>query len=325
MMQIALIGVAAGVASALLFASVASGSLLSIPLFYLAPLPILIAAVGWSHWAGLVAAVAAAISLAAALGGFFFLAFLVGVGLPAWWLGYLALLARPAARSGPDGLEWYPVGRIVLWAAILAALVVVIAMANIGPDAESIRSSLRGAFERILRAQTQTPRETPLQVPGLPDPKPLIEFLVAVVPPTADVLAVLTNMLALWLAARVVKISGRLRRPWPDLAAMTFPSFALTLLAAAAAASFLGGIFGIAAGVLTASLLMAYALLGLAVLHALTRRVNGRAAFLGGTYALIIVFGWPILLLALLGVTDAAFDLRGRLAARRGPPPSLPT
>ena len=57
MVQIFLIGIAAGAASALLFASVASGSLISILLFYLAPLPILIAAVGWSHLAGLVAAI----------------------------------------------------------------------------------------------------------------------------------------------------------------------------------------------------------------------------------------------------------------------------
>ena len=51
MMQVTLIGIGAGAATALLFASVASGSALSVLLFYLAPLPILIAAMGWSHWA----------------------------------------------------------------------------------------------------------------------------------------------------------------------------------------------------------------------------------------------------------------------------------
>src|ERR1700710_1427565 len=108
MVQAILIGVSAGAATALLFASVASGSALSVPLFYLAPLPILIAALGWSHWAALIAAVVASAGLAAVFGGLFFLAFLVGVGLPAWWLGYLALLARPTATPGV--LEWYPVG-----------------------------------------------------------------------------------------------------------------------------------------------------------------------------------------------------------------------
>ena len=56
MMQIVLVGLGAGAAAALLFASVASGSLAAIVLFYLAPLPILIAALGWSHLAGLIAA-----------------------------------------------------------------------------------------------------------------------------------------------------------------------------------------------------------------------------------------------------------------------------
>src|SRR6188508_1104552 len=94
MLQLFLIAVPAGATSALLFASITSGSLLSIPLFYLASLPILIASVGWSHVAGLMAAVVAAAGLAAVFGGFFFVSFLIGIGLPAWWLGYLALLAR---------------------------------------------------------------------------------------------------------------------------------------------------------------------------------------------------------------------------------------
>ena len=98
MMQIGLIGIAAGAAAALLFASVASGVWLSIPLFYLAPLPILIAALGWSHWAALIAALAGALALAAFFGPVFFFAFLAGAGVPAWWLGYLAML-------GPSDIE----------------------------------------------------------------------------------------------------------------------------------------------------------------------------------------------------------------------------
>src|SRR5580704_13027789 len=116
MVQIILIGLAAGVAAALLLASFASGSLLSIVLFYLAPLPVMIAALGWSHIAGLLAALVAATALAAAFGGLFFVAFLIAVGLPAWWLSYLTLLARPAggaAVGGPAAIEWYPVGRLV--------------------------------------------------------------------------------------------------------------------------------------------------------------------------------------------------------------------
>src|SRR5438105_14754488 len=128
--QIGLVGLGAGACSALLFASMLSKSILAIGLFYLAPLPILIVALGWSHWAGLFAAAAAAVSLALAIDSFYFLAFLISIGLPAWWLGYLALLARPAGNQGDQRdiaeIEWYPPGRLVVWAAVLGALVVLI-------------------------------------------------------------------------------------------------------------------------------------------------------------------------------------------------------
>jgi hypothetical protein len=134
------------------------------------------------------------------------------------------------------------------------------------------------------------------------------------------VLTTITSTVNLWLAARIVRVSGRLRRPPPELAAMQFPAYAPLLTAAAVAGSFLSGLLGIAAGVLAAALLMAYAILGFAVLHAITRNVTGRPFLLGGIYAAVLVFGWPVLLMTLLGLADAALDFRGRLARRRGPP-----
>jgi hypothetical protein len=65
---------------------------------------------------------------------------------------------------------------------------------------------------------------------------------------------------------------------------------------------------------------MAYGVLGFAVLHALTRDMNGRGLLLGGVYAAVAVLGWPILTLCLLGLIEAAIGLRARVAARRGPP-----
>ena len=84
--------------------------------------------------------------------------------------------------------------------------------------------------------------------------------------------------------------------------------------------SFLGGLVGIVAGVLSASLLMAYGVLGFAVLHAITHGMNSRAFLLGGVYAAVLVFGWPVLALCLLGLIETAIDLRARIARKRGPP-----
>lgn len=346
MVQIFLIGIAAGAASALLFASIASGSLISILLFYLAPLPILIAAVGWSHLAGLVAALVAGGALAYVFGGLFLLAFLIGIGLPAWWLGYLALLARPGAT--PGALEWYPVGNLVVWAAILGSLIVLIVVLNFGLDADSFRAGLRRSFEQLLRIQTDTPADKPIVIQGLSDPNRLIEVMIAIVPPAAAVLATITNLMNLWLAGRIVKVSGRLQRPWPALPAMKFPSYAPILLGIGLLAAFahlaIGSVFtvlthlgadatsgapdaaapgmvGIIGGVFAASLLTAYGVLGFAVLHTITGRINGRGFLLAGTYAAVVVFGWPVLVMTLLGLADTALDIRGRVA-RRGAPPA---
>jgi len=318
MIQMVLVGLGAGAASAVLFASIASGSLLSILLFYLAPLPIMIAAMGWSHWSALIAATVAGLGLAATFNSiFFFLAFLIGVGLPAWWLGYLALLAR-ADENGE--IEWYPTGRIVLWCAAIAAGMVIIAIPNFGLDEEQFRAGLRSAFERVLQEQGRNAASTPLDV-NSDSTKRMIDFLVTVMPLAAAVLATVTNTMNLYLAGRVVKVSNRLRRPWPDLSQIRFPATAHAVFAAALVASFLPGLIGSIGGVIAAALMMAYALLGLAVMHAITRGTGGRTLILTGTYLSVFLIGWPIIILTLLGVADAIFDFRNRVGA--GKPPAL--
>src|SRR5262249_54587545 len=322
MVQIVLIGISAGAAATLLFASVASGSMFSILLFYLAPLPIMIAAIGWSHVAGLIASVSAAAALAGIFGTAFFLAFLLGVGLPAWWLGYLALLARPA-RDPAGNTEWYPPGRLIIWAAVLGAAVVITGILNLGTDADTFRSALRRAFERIIRAQMGSSADQPLDIPGVGDATRVMDLLVAVIPPGAAVLATITSLANLWLAARVVKVSGRLKRPWPDLAATAVPRLAFAALIAAVAASFLPGLIGIIAGVLAATLLMVFVIVGFAIVHKITDGIGGPGFILARVYAALAPFGWPVLVMMLLGVAESFVDLRGRLAARRGLPPPI--
>jgi len=300
MIQLVLVGLGAGAAAALLFASVASGSIAAVVLFYLAPLPIAIAALGWGHLSGLIAA-AVATTVVAVLSGIFFIAVPV-IAFGAWWLGYLALLARPAGNGGGGALEWYPVGRLVLWAALLGTLVVAAAVPNFGTDQESLQAALRKTYERILR-----------------DPA-LIDVLVVAVPPAAAVFSTVTNLFNLWLAARIVRISGRLARPWPDLAALSLPPLSAGLLAAAIAGSFLPDLVGVLFGALAASLLMAFAVLGFAVLHSITRGMGSRAIVLAGVYGLTIVFGWPVLAMSLLGLAEIVLNIRGRVARKRGPP-----
>jgi Predicted membrane protein (DUF2232) len=303
MAQIILVGLGAGAASALLLASVASGTYLSIALFYLAPLPILIAALGWSHLAGLLAATVASASLWIISGRPFIAAPAIAIG--AWWLGYLALLARPATND--EGREWYPVGRLVLWAAAIGALVVAVMIPGLGTDRESLHGALRRAFARIVREH----------------PVVDLDLLVVLVPPMAAAFSTIVNLLNLWLAAKLVKISGRLARPWPQLSTMAFPSTSVALLAAAAAASLLPDLPGILSGSLAASLLTAYAILGFAVVHVVTQGMAARPFVLGTLYAAIpLIYGLPLLAMSVLGLAETLFNVRDRISRRGGQPPA---
>src|ERR1700710_1628840 len=153
-----LIALAAGSASALMFASIISGALISLVLFYLSPLPLMVTALGWGPLAATIGGIAAASGLGAMFGLPYCAAFALTVALPAWWLGHLALLGRPSPNSGSNNgaapaapaLEWYPVGRILLWIARFAVLPTVASMLRLGTDAETITGSLRRGLSRSL-------------------------------------------------------------------------------------------------------------------------------------------------------------------------------
>jgi hypothetical protein len=324
MKQIGLIGLCAGTASALMFISTASGAAWALALANLAPLPIMIAAIGWTHHAAIVAVLLASAGLALVFGATVALTFLLAIGLPAWWIGYLALLARPAPGADPAGIEWYPLGRIVVWTAITAAAVALMSMLRHGLDAAAVQAGLRGELERVLRFLAGLPADAPLQSPGARDLDRLLDVLVLIAPPMKAIGLTLTSLFNLWLAALIARISGRLKRPWPAIAQMTFPPFAPTLLAIAVAGTFLPDLIGLASSVVTASLLLVYALLGFAVIHAVTTHIGGRRFMLSGLYLTVVLFGWLIVLMSLVGLIETMFGLRARHAARRPPPLAPP-
>jgi len=324
MMAFGLIALIAGAASALMFASIVSGALISLVLFYLAPLPLMVASIGWGPLCASIGGIGAAIGLGALFGVPYCIAFAVTVALPAWWLGHLALLSRPAASIAPaaateppvePGIEWYPVGRILLWIAGFATLTTIAALLTLGTDADSIIGTLRRGLMRILSA-------TDPQAAG--EAGPFVDAMVRIAPAAATIVAMMTLTLNLWLSAKVTATSGRLHRPWPDLMTAELPPMTLVALCIALAFCFTGGLLAIVAQITAAALMMAYALTGFAVLHTLTLALKSRTFWLGSTYAVVVVFGWPVIAMVILGVADAVFGFRERFLRNRQPPP-LPT
>ena len=323
MIAFVLIALAAGGASALMFASIISGALISLVLFYLAPLPLMVATLAWGPLCGTVGGIAAAAGLGAMFGLPYCLAFAITIALPAWWLGHLALLGRPAtaashapgvgAPAGAAAIEWYPVGRILVWITIFASLSTMAALLTLGTDAASIIDALRQFMLRILEQ-----REGAVNA----DTDRLIDSLVIVAPAAAAGVAMLTLTLNLWLAGKITATSGRLTRPWPDLKSVALPPMTLAALCTAIAFCFSGGLAAIGARSLTSALLLAYALVGFAVLHTLSIALKNRAFWLVSAYAIAVIFIWPALALVALGLADAVFGFRQRFL--RGRPPPLP-
>src|SRR4029077_12324683 len=189
--------------------------------------------------------------------------------------------------------------------AIAAGLVVLVTMLRYGFDANQIQAGMRREWERALRFLSGSPANSPLQLPSIKEPERLLDLLVLIVPPMKAVALTATSLLNLWLAALIVRLSRRLKRPWPQIAQMTFPHFAATVLAIAVAGTFLPDLIGLASGVFTASLLLAFALLGFAVLHTITLGINARPFMLGGFYFPVGLFGWPIVIVSMIGLFEA--------------------
>jgi hypothetical protein len=316
-----LIAGAAGCASALMFASIISGALISLVLFYLAPLPLMVAAMGWGPTCAALGGLVAGLGLGAIFGIPYGAAFVLTVALPAWWLGHLVLLGRPlvsdtsSTPSVPPPMEWYPLGRILIWVACFAALTTAAALLTLGSDATASADALRRGLLRIIDVQGGS-QDRATEV---------VNAFVAIAPAAAATVAMMTLTLNLWLAAKVTATSGRLRRPWPDIKATMLPPMTLVAATLALALCFSGGLPGMLAQIIMSSLMMAYALVGFAVLHTITLTLRSRALWLSCVYAVVLVFLWPMVAMVGIGIADTVFGFRQRYLQRHMPPPLAPT
>jgi hypothetical protein len=300
-----IVGIGAGLVSALLFAVVITGSPLAVLLYSAAPLPIFIAALGWNHRAGLVATLAGALAGAVALSFAAGLNFALIVALPAWWIAYLVLLARD---DGQGAAEWYPLGHLLVWIAGTAALTTVGSALVMTTDYEAYRSVIARVIENLLSEMVRSRLITLSPEANLKD---LALRLAPAVPVGIGASFVTTLVANLWLAAKAVQLSGRLPRPWPFIPATTVPRRALFLLALAMVTASFGGFIGVAGAALTGALLAVFMFSGLAMIHDLSRGKAWRGPMLASVYVALIVMQAVLTpLLSLAGIVDSLFGLR---------------
>ena len=321
-----LIGLGAGLVSAVLFASTLTSGW-AILLFYVTALPGFIAGLGWGTQAVIVSTLVGSGLVGVLLAPLAGLGFLLTLGLPTAVLCYLALLGRPVSENAvvehgtaaaPSGqIEWYPAGRIVAWATVMSGGIAALSVPMFGMDIETYRTNLQEILDKTFFSQF--PDGAP---PGMDKENmaPVIELLIRALPAASAIVWLAVMLLNMWTAGRIVTGSGRAIRPWPDLSAITYPTHFALGFVASLLGTFAPGILSIIATGFAGAFLLAYILLGLVVLHVLARNSPYKFVALGALYLGIFLFGWVALVVAIVGIGEPMFRLRSR--ASGNPPPS---
>lgn len=302
----------AGAASALLVMTAASGPM-GLLLGYLAPLPLFFA--GLTRGTGAVVAAAVTGMLVSGVFGFMSVVmFALLFGVPAAWLVRQALLARPATEAEPgadiaDGLEWYPLGGLLLHLLAITGGLVIAAwlVASFQPG------GLIGVLKPLL-AQFFSALPRDALGPGSPDE--VAERAARIMPGVTAVSWMTMVAVNAVLAQGLATMLKQNRRPRPNYGSVSLPRYLAYALPGSVIASVLlpddARPLGFAAFALLA---FPFFLQGLAVVHVLVARVPARGVFLAAFYAALVVASALVaMLVVLLGLIEEWAGLRRRMA-----------
>ncbi len=115
----------------------------------------------------------------------------------------------------------------------------------------------------------------------------------------------------LQIAQALLVKTGLNMRPKTDYERLQLPQWlSLILGALLIGAFFTSGTLATLLATLAAITIGAYFLLGLAIIHAISRHWNARGFFLAGLYFLIFMMAWVIIPVSLMGLLDTRFDFR---------------
>ncbi len=320
-----IVAIGAGCAAALLFIVSAQSSALAMALAYLAPLPIMIATLGWGLDAGAIAAAISVAALALLAEPLSALLFAASVAGPAWGLAAFAItpVARYLGAQRPDAPIHPSVGAIVS----LASLIGILASAAVLTTVIAVYGGYREGARQVAAAVAALAADAFDGAPNGLSAREFAETLVRFGPPAIAASTLVMLCVNLYAAGRSTQLSHCLARPWPDLPtslALPWPLcvvFLACLAAAYALPAPAAQYFSIGAGGFGGAL----ALQGLAVAHALSRGLKMRPLMLVALYACCILRAKYMLpVLAGLGLVDGFFKLRARAALVPAPTPTGP-
>lgn len=302
-----LLALGAGLAAAALFASLLTGSTMAFLFAYLAPLPIF--AAGLAFGVG-VAAVAGATGMVATIvidSMMFALVFAVLNVLAPVVLTRQAMLNRATAAGG---IEWYPPGALLLWLAGLVIAVFIALVVYLSGFPGGMEGQLQRSLTRVFQAGGFPQEFSGASAEQMT--RAIARFLPGIVAVSWMVMSALNGV----LAQALLKRFGWNLRPSPRMADIRLPSWMPVAGAIAAVGAFMPGFAGFIGGNLLLIALAVFAFAGLAVIHAMAGAWKNRMLWLVLIYTVMIIFTWPVILVAVLGVAETWMGWRHRFISR---------
>ena len=299
----------AGICSAIAMFSIVFGSVLALPLFYLAPLPLYLAGLGIGGHAAIIAVVAAVVTSGLIGGAYAALPFAVAYGLPVVTVCRQALQVSPSNTGQP---VWQPFGNVIGSLTFFGMVTIVIAAfmttndETLGPLDQAVVGFLGQALASMQGNIPSEARDA------------LVAGLAQFFPGMAIASWIVMHIVNASAAQGVLVKSGRNLRPVVSFVKLTLPDWCSWLLVAAGLLAVVAsGDWGYIGQNLVIVALVPFFLLGLAVAHTFARSLAGGTWMLICFYVLIVVLGWFSFVIAGIGILEQWVGLRKHARATR--------
>ncbi len=304
-----LIAIAGGLLTALLYLSTETGNPATLIFAYFTLLPLfmmgLAKGLAAAAISGTVAVVVTGVAAKFTVTAMFALAYAV----PAVAMVRMALLKRQT----PEGTtEWYPAGRIMSWLTAYGAAALIVFAAIAGDSPDGMEATFREGIETSLMGLAGGEGGTgPAAVAAQAAP----HFPALIITSWLAMVAINGS-----LAQRFLRRLGWNLRPSPSMSAFELPDWMAIALAISVLAWLAGGqgAPGFIGWNLTLVFSAPYFFMGLTVIHTLSRPWSARTPALVIFYLFLIVFRWPVALVAVLGLVEQWAGLRQRIGGMSG-------
>jgi len=292
-----LVGIIAGLATAILMAAATYASFLSIALTIAAITAIFIAGLGFGTTSCLIAIAVAGLSTAVLYSNP-----MSGIGmalivLPAALMSYLANLSRPADElGGPDtSMAWFPLSDILLAGAVMTALGTITTLL--------LNSDMDTLYGLIADMVGQMLSEVQPNVPFTADTKAqIVSFLQVMFPLLQGMQMMIALFAGFYFAMRVLTAMGRIARPREDIrSSLRMNRLSVAVFLAGIALMFAGDRLEVIGAGFAGAVAGGFLLSGFALLHNLLRDKSWRLPGLVLAYLLTLMVPVIPMLLIIAG------------------------